>query len=117
VRLQNKLYESLRQQYGHNNVKYENNFVDISVIERGITTFYEIKIENNVKKCLRNSIGQLLEYAHYPNVSKADKFIIVGDAPPIKDDANYLKTIRHKYKLPISYGLFNWDSGNLDQII
>jgi hypothetical protein len=117
IRLQNKLYESLIQQYGRNNVNYEHNFVDISVTESGVTTFYEIKVENAAKKCIRNSIGQLLEYAHYPNVSKADRFIIVGDAPPINDDSIYLQTIRDRYRLPISYGLFNWDTGRLDQII
>lgn len=117
VRLQNKLYESLIQRYGRNNVNYERDFVDISVTDGSRTTFYEVKIENTAKKCIRNSIGQVLEYAHYPNVSKADRFIVVGDAPPSNEDSIYLKTIRDRYGIPISYGLFNWNTGNLDQII
>jgi hypothetical protein len=117
IRLQNKLYKSLIHQYGQSNVNYEIDFVDISVIDDGLTTFYEIKIENTAKRCIRNSIGQVLEYAHYPNVSKANKFVVVGDIPPSNEDAIYLTTIRNKYNIPISYGFFNWNTGKIDQII
>jgi hypothetical protein len=117
IKLQNKLYDSLVQQYGHDAVFYEQNFIDLKVKNRGLTTFYEIKIENTAKKCLRHGIGQLLEYTHYPNEAKAEKLIIVGDAPPNSHDVTYLSYIRNKYVLPVFYGWFNWETEALDQIV
>jgi hypothetical protein len=122
IKLQNRLYESLVQQYGQQNVNYESDFddpsilVDLSAVINGTKTFYEIKIETTAKKCIRHSIGQLLEYAHYPNVSRAERFVVVGDIPLKPDDIEYLETIRNKYQIPIFYSWFNWETGALSSI-
>jgi len=117
VRLQNRLYVYLKEKFGVNNVAYERDFVDISVYADGITTIYEIKIADTAKKCIRLSIGQILEYAHYPSLSKADKLIIVGDTPPKQEDIDYLNYLRERYQVPLLYGCFNWETGTLDQIV
>jgi len=113
--LENQLLEWLKAKFGEGNVKYEENFVDLSSVYEGITTFYEIKIENTVKRCIRLAIGQLLEYSHYPDEVRADKLNVVGEGIPNDEDLLYLKKIRSLYQLPIYYARWNQETEELEE--
>ena len=108
VELQNKLYRRLCSKYGKTNVQYEKSNVDLSIDMNGDVTYIEVKIDINARRCVRSAIGQLLEYAHYPNMVKANKLLVVGDAKPNDEDMNYFAFIRQRYGLPLYYGF--WDS-------
>lgn len=111
--LQNRLREALRNHYGSKSVNMERDFVDLKLNDSGKTIFIEIKMEKTVKNCIRLALGQLMEYAHYPNLRKADMLLVVGDAEPNPNDVVYLQYIRDTYKLPIYYAQWHWISGEL----
>jgi hypothetical protein len=81
-RIQNSLFEKLVDIYGESNVGYEDRAVDIVVRNKAEIVFYEVKTATTAKQCIRLAIGQLLEYSHWPNISKAQKLVIVGPAHP-----------------------------------
>ena len=114
VRLQNRLYSSLRSRYGDGAVRYEQNYVDLRVVIPDEIIFYEIKTDTTAKKCIRNALGQLLEYSSYPAEQRAQKLVVVGDAPATNDDGNYLRYLRKQYSLPIYYAQFNWKKEDLE---
>jgi hypothetical protein len=108
--LQNLLREALRKLYGETAVKMERDSVDLRYTDSGKVIFIEIKMEKTVKKCVRLALGQLLEYAHYPNLEKADVLLTVSDATPDEDDKLYLQHLRDMYRIPIYYS--QWDRVN-----
>ena len=117
-RLQNRLYKHLCRIYGTGKVHYEKDFVDLTVEEPGgNVVFFEIKTEMTAKRCIRQAMGQLLEYAHYGGNSRAGRLVVVGDAEPTEDDRAYLVSLRRKYNLPIYYSRFLWESGRLAEEI
>ncbi len=114
TQLQNRLYRALRAQYGSATLRYEAGFVDLVLKRDGQMTFIEIKMELTVKRCLRLALGQLLEYTHYPNVTNADRLLVVGDISPTSDDISYLDCLRDRYKLPVYYARWDWEKESLD---
>ena len=69
--------------------------------------YFEIKTDNP-KMSVRKALGQILEYSHYPNHSRAERLIIVGDTPPSDDLIRYLKLLRGKFGLPLTYRCFDF---------
>ncbi len=115
TKLQNRLRKYLRFRYGENAVKREHEFVDLKLTEGGRTTFIEIKMERTVKSCIRLALGQILEYAHYPNLHKADTLLIVGVASANSNDARYLQYMRDTYKIPLYYAQWSWTANELGE--
>jgi hypothetical protein len=113
VRLQNALYDHLCKLHGKKGVGYERANVDLTLNENGKTTYFEIKIAPTAKSCIREALGQLLKYAHYPDQSRAERLIVVGDGEPTLGDMAYLRYIRTSFKLPVYYRCWEWKSGTL----
>ena len=113
VRLQNRLYKGLCKKYGKSLVGYEHEYVDLSLRTPEGLVFFEIKMEATARKCIRLALGQLLEYAHYPEMHKAVKLVVVGDAPLTKRDAAYMAHLGSLYAIPISYATFSWEDNSL----
>lgn len=73
----------LVSQYGAENVRAEfsnvvRTSVDVVVRRRKTYWFYEIKTADSPRACLREAIGQLLEYAFWPGTQEAMRLIVVG---------------------------------------
>lgn len=115
VRMQNRLFESLKQR--HESVSYEENFVDLIGRDPGLVTYYELKTAPTARMCIRQAMGQLLEYSHYPTSTPANRLIVVGEAPATDQDRTYLANIRSEFNLPIHYGWFRWESGDLEDLV
>ena len=116
VRLQNRLFRALKERYPCGSVLYEKDHVDLQVVDdtNGLI-FYEIKTDSNAKRCIRNALGQLLEYSSYPPEKRAEKLVVVGDAWATEDDRSYLRHLRETYSLPIYYARFNWHEEDIEQ--
>jgi hypothetical protein len=71
------------------------------------SSFFEVKMESTVKKCIRLALGQLLEYAHWPAQQNASRLIIVGKLQPSEEEQQYLAFLRQQYELPIYYQHYN----------
>lgn len=113
IRLQNRLYEHFCSVYGRDKVLYEHDYVDLILTLAEGNVFFEIKIEPTAKRCIRLALGQLLEYAHYPELRRAKRLVVVGDAPLRQDDRAYLDHLRRTFHLPIYYSRFQWENNEL----
>lgn len=76
--------------------------------------FFEV-MTVSAKRCIREALGQILEYAHYPNVSRAKKFFIIGPEPPDDNDKAYMQLLRNKYNLPIWFRWFSLKDNKLHE--
>ena len=88
--------------------------VDIKGIfkETGEWHYFEIKTDS-AKKCIREGLGQILEYTHYPNVNRAEKMFIVGPQKPDEKDMAYMKYIRNTYGIPIWFRWYSFEENKL----
>lgn len=121
-KMQLVFYHHLVQRYGQQNVSAEQDTgsgtsIDI-VIREGLGEhssyiFYELKHRYSARIAIRDAIGQLLEYCHYPTACRARKLVIVSSAPLDEEASNYLKHINTTYNIPISYQSFDINAGRL----
>jgi hypothetical protein len=107
--LQSALYQKLVKQYGEDNVGTEvgtgdGTAIDVVVKTKGSHRFYEIKIAGSVRSCIRQALGQLLEYVYWRGeVRTKDKMFVVGELPITADAEKYLRFIRRRFRLPVYY--------------
>jgi hypothetical protein len=109
VKLQNALFDYLCARFGQKFVNYEKGYVDLQLRQGGVQTLFEIKIAPTAKSCIRQAIGQLLEYDLYPDRKRSSKLVVVGDGPATEYDEVYLQHLRKKFGIPISYRRWNWE--------
>ena len=106
VKIQNKLFEDLKKEYGEDNVGTEDNRVDV-VLKQGENNywFYEIKKYESVSYCIREAAGQLLAYKFEAECANwnVEKIIVVGPCEASAEDEEYIEYLRETYKMPISY--------------
>ena len=122
-RIQEALYEKFVEEYGGNRVGMERGTglstrIDISVNSKDGIILYEVKTYSSVSYSIREAIGQLLEYAYYPNpVKNLKEMIIVTDLPIEPLDAEYLKYLRKLTSLKIFHQSFNLVNNTLSDKI
>lgn len=112
----NKSVSQLAKVYGENNVSthHVGGFkVDLTVKENDSLTFYEFKTADSIQSCIREALGQLLEYAYYPNQNRASKLIIVSQNKINKESQEYLKKLREDFNIPIYYKHYNCRTDSL----
>ncbi|MCU1254116.1 MAG: hypothetical protein JWM83_415 [Candidatus Angelobacter sp.] len=56
------------------------------------------------RKAIREALGQLLEYNHYPSRETCDQWFIVLDEEPSDDDRRYIEILRKLRSLPLTIG-------------
>ena len=75
-------------------------------IATGERHYFEVKTFN-AKRSIREALGQILEYAHFPQKNNADKLYIVGLEKPTAKDKEYMEFLRSTYNIPIRYRWFD----------
>jgi hypothetical protein len=68
--------------------------------------FWEIKTADSVRQCLREAIGQLLEYAFWPGATRPARLIVVGERPPTADSETYVTTLNAHLPVQLEYRQF-----------
>jgi hypothetical protein len=106
--MQKALYDRLVSQYGESSVTYENpsgvgTRVDVVVQRRGEYWFYEIKTAHSPRACLREAVGQLLEYAFWPGAPNVTRLVVVGEAAIDTNGADYVRRLQDRFSLPLEY--------------
>lgn len=106
--LQNALMEKLTAKFGGENVGEELNSgngtsVDIVVRHNDEFWFFEIKTAKSPRLCIRQAVGQLLEYSFWPGSQTATRLIVVGETKLDEEGAKYLKKLQDQFSLPIEY--------------
>jgi hypothetical protein len=112
--LQKVLYRRLVRRFGKGNVGTENQGVngtsiDLVVRRPGGYWFYEIKTANTVRACIREALGQLLEYAFWPGAQKAVRLFIAGEWPIDSEGEQYLSCLKKQFLMPIRYEQIDTD--------
>ena len=110
--MQTKIFLLLEANYKKGNVGTENDLgyqtkVDIVVKDKNGFVFYEIKTSQTAKAAIREAIGQILEYAFWPDKKYAKKLVIIAPPTPTSDAKIYIKRLRKEFSLPIYYQQFD----------
>lgn len=106
--MQHKLFDRLTAKHGEKNVGTENETGNGTRIDAIVKTdsgylIYEIKPYQSPRACIRDALGQLLEYAHWKSEFNAIELVVVGPGKLDTDPREYLDLLRYLYHLPISY--------------
>lgn len=106
--IQDALWKCLVEEYGLGNVDCEHTipgvgFVDIAVQGPNGMVYFEIKVATDLKSCIRQAVGQLLEYGHWDHSGRCQRMVIVSKFT--LDDAGkaYLSLLKNQYGLPLDY--------------
>jgi hypothetical protein len=104
-KLSNEFVKWLKKRYGIDAIQ-EQQQVDIRFGFHGETHIAELKVCFGVdsRKSIREALGQLLEYNHYPKRRPADTWLIILDDEPSLTERNFIENLREKRSLPIVLG-------------
>ncbi|WP_431203164.1 hypothetical protein ACQ86E_30860 [Bradyrhizobium betae] len=114
VKLQNALFNHLTERFGNNAVSYEQEYIDLQLRRGKTLILFEIKIAPKAKSCIRQAIGQLLEYDLYPDRARNSRLVVVGEWSATPSDEVYLGHLQKRFGIPISYRRWNWEESKLD---
>jgi hypothetical protein len=64
--------------------------------------FYEIKTAHSPRACLRQALGQLLEYSFWPGSQEAARLIVVGETPLDKEGASICERCGSVFPCPLN---------------
>ncbi len=103
----NKIQETLRKQlinkYGEENVIFEENFVDVKLIQPNYLGFYEVKSSSYASQCIKEALGQILLYSYNDQDIRDKKIYVVGQYPATEQECGYINFIKEKLKLDFEY--------------
>lgn len=108
--IQNRFIRYLSEKYPNDCVKGEKNRIDARRETDIKVHIYEIKPYENVFSCIRDGIGQLLDYSHHYNTKKEIKIYIVGPNEPNKKDLDFIEAIKNNLKISFNYISFDYSS-------
>ncbi|MGI9558531.1 MAG: hypothetical protein ACR2NQ_02530 [Thermodesulfobacteriota bacterium] len=102
------LYEQKKNKYGEDNVRSEqplsgNRKIDLVVQKGSEYCFYEVKTYDNDRLCIREAIGQLLEYSYWPGCKTAKRLVVAGKPELTEEGKKYLEKLRKKLNIPVYY--------------
>lgn len=104
---QNDLYVELSALYGEDNVGtevYANGLsIDLVVKQGENYWFYEIKTASTARACIRQALGQIMEYSYWPGHQRAAKLVIVGSAVATAEEIYYIEFLQETFSLPLEY--------------
>jgi hypothetical protein len=91
--------------------------VDVAVQFSNEYWFYEIKVAPTARAAIREALGQLIEYTHWPSNNRAGKLIVVGEAKATAPEIAYLNKLRQRYKIPLYYQRYDLNKRRFDRQI
>jgi hypothetical protein len=106
--MQRSLYDSLVAAHGLDKVGCEGATssgrpADIIVSLPDGYELFEIKTALAPRDCVREALGQLLEYAYWPGSPDFNSLWIVGPSPIDSETHEYLHGLRERFGIPVDY--------------
>ncbi|MFS2139168.1 hypothetical protein [Duganella sp. Dugasp56] len=105
--IQYELHKNLSLLYGSENVGTEIRVnglsIDLVVRHDEGYWFYEIKTASSARACIRQGLGQILEYSYWPGYQRAAKLFIVGEPLLSPSELVYLNCLRSDLAIPLDY--------------
>jgi hypothetical protein len=71
--------------------------------KQSVLVEFKVAYHSDPKPAIREALGQILEYNHYPDRRTHDQWILVLDCMPTETDQIFLRTLRN-YGIPLSFG-------------
>ena len=107
-KIQDSLMNQLISEMGEENVAREHpngvgGYVDLITNQDNVLEFYEIKVGNSARACIREALGQLMEYGYWPSAAFPTKLYVAAEPKLDADAKQYLKVLRSKFQIPIYY--------------
>ena len=106
-RIQDHLEDELRSELGDvvasEHADGVGGFVDLVAKRGNELEFYEIKIGLTARSCIRQALGQLIEYGFWPGAALPGKLLVVGEPHLDNEARKYLEYLRDEFGLPIYY--------------
>ena len=106
--IQEKLFSELTEEYGDSKVGGEiqvgeSGWADLVLKHKGCFTLYEVKTSHSARICIREAMGQLLEYGYWPRATEPLELVVVGEPAFDSEAREYLGQLRSKFSIPIRY--------------
>lgn len=120
-KIQTILYKILEKEYGKARVGMETDTglstrIDLVLNAPDGVVLYEVKSYPSVMITIRAALGQLIEYAYYPNpIENIKELIIVSHIPIEEQDKEYIDVIRKTSELKIAYQSINIEKETLSE--
>ena len=108
--IQNKFIFYLKQAYPQDIINGEKTWIDAQRETSSDVFIYEIKPSISVYACIREGIGQLLDYHHQHPTKKPKKILIVGQSEPEDRDLSFIENIKSNLQIPFTYLAFDKDT-------
>ncbi|MGA2536085.1 MAG: hypothetical protein ABSF53_08730 [Terracidiphilus sp.] len=88
----------------------ERNRIDLTFVADSQRHIAELKVcyALDTRHAIREALGQLFEYNHYPSFVEASCWWLVLDCNPSDKDFHFITTLIERYKLPLTMA---WPSG------
>lgn len=104
-KLQQKYYNFLTEKHDSTIVRMEEDFVDIKLVEDDKVTFYEVKPFSTARQCIREALGQILDYSWFVAFedTKQIRLIIVGPNKPNSEEEEYISYVKSNLGLDFDY--------------
>jgi hypothetical protein len=65
--------------------------------------YYEIKTAHSPRSCIREALGQVMEYAYWPGAREPRRLIVCGENALDDDGRAYLRQLNERFRLPVAY--------------
>ena len=106
--MQRALYDALLVVHGHDHVACEGETsagrpADVILRLAEGYELFEIKTSLSPRDCVREALGQLLEYAYWPGSPRFTALWIVGPSPIDAKTQEHIDGLRERFGLPLSY--------------
>lgn len=102
-----KLYNILIKQYNKENIGTEIHIgkkrIDLVIKHKNFYDLYEIKTASDVRTCIRQGFGQIVDYAFFDSQDEIRNMYIVGISIANQKEKDYLYRLRKQHKLNIYY--------------
>jgi hypothetical protein len=114
ARMQNEIRQLLERRLGRAAVQAEKDFVDLQVKQGGTVTIIEFKSATDSRKAIRQALGQLLDYAYFNDSGWQPRLLVVGRGVLSAKAERFIKTLRGRFRVPITYKQYVLGSGQFD---
>ena len=108
--LHRRLQDSLKQRLladgvsvGTEHADGRGGYIDLVACRNGDLEFYEIKTEPNARLCIRQALGQLLEYAYRPPAIRPKRLFVAGEPEIDARTQEYLEILGTELSVRVSY--------------
>jgi len=102
-KLQMALQQRLIKQYGDAAVPLEENWVDLKVVLPDEIIFYEVKSASYASACIREALGQVLNYVFTDSDPRKKRIVVVGQYPPNESDKKFISYVQYHLKIEFNY--------------